>query len=97
MEAANGEPFGAAFYNPHSLIALRLLGASAAAPVDADFLAGLLARALALRETLYDAPFYRLVHAEAEHQVPPPDRTEQRGSRGRPAEADRQWAKGTPA
>jgi 23S rRNA (cytosine1962-C5)-methyltransferase len=66
VQAASGEPLGAAFYNPHSLIALRLLGASAAAPIDADFLAGRLARALRLREALYDRPFYRLAHAEAD-------------------------------
>jgi 23S rRNA (cytosine1962-C5)-methyltransferase len=66
VEAGSGEPLGAAFYNPHSLIALRLLGLSAAAPIDAGFLADRLARALALREALYDRPFYRLVHAEAD-------------------------------
>jgi 23S rRNA (cytosine1962-C5)-methyltransferase len=66
VESAGGEPLGAAFYNPHSLIALRLLGASAAAPIDGDFLAGRLTRALALRATLYERPFYRLAHAEAD-------------------------------
>ena len=66
VESAGGEPLGAAFYNPHSLIALRLLGVSAAAPIDADFLAERLGRALKLREALYDRPFYRLAHAEAD-------------------------------
>jgi 23S rRNA (cytosine1962-C5)-methyltransferase len=66
VESAGGEPLGAAFYNPHSLIALRLLGASAAAPIDADFLAARLTRALALRAALYERPFYRLAHAEAD-------------------------------
>jgi 23S rRNA (cytosine1962-C5)-methyltransferase len=66
VEAASGEPLGAAFYNPHSLIALRLLGLSAAAPVDSGFLADRHVRALGLREARYDRPFYRLVHAEAD-------------------------------
>jgi len=66
VESAGGDSLGAAFYNPHSLIALRLLGASAAAPVDADFLADRLSRALALRQALYERPYYRLVHAEAD-------------------------------
>lgn len=66
VESAGGESLGAAFYNPHSLIALRLLGASAAAPIDAEFFAERLSRALALRETLYGRPFYRLLHAEAD-------------------------------
>ena len=34
--------------------------------IDADFFAARLTRALALREALYDKPFYRLVHAEGD-------------------------------
>ena len=34
--------------------------------MDAAWFAARLARALALREALFDAPFYRLVHAEAD-------------------------------
>jgi 23S rRNA (cytosine1962-C5)-methyltransferase len=36
------------------------------AVIDAEWLAAKLTRALQLRERLYDAPFYRLVHAEAD-------------------------------
>lgn len=64
--AANGEPLGAAAVNPHSLIVGRLLDRDVAAVCDPAFLAGRLARALALRERLFDAPFYRLVHAEGD-------------------------------
>ena len=35
-------------------------------PIDAGWFAARLRRALALREALFDAPFYRLVHAEAD-------------------------------
>lgn len=64
--AANGDTLGAAAVNPHSLVVGRLLDRDPAAACDADFLAGRLARALALREKLFDAPFYRLVHAEGD-------------------------------
>lgn len=62
----DGRALGAAFFNPHSLIAARMLAGDAAAAIDAGFIAARLRAALALRETLYDKPFYRLVHAEAD-------------------------------
>jgi hypothetical protein len=66
VKAQDGRPVGTALFNPHSLIAGRLLAADPEIAVDADFLARRLERALALRERLYDKPFYRLVHAEAD-------------------------------
>ncbi len=36
------------------------------AVIDRTWLAGRIARALELRERLYDSPYYRLVHAEAD-------------------------------
>jgi 23S rRNA (cytosine1962-C5)-methyltransferase len=66
VKAQDGRPVGTALFNPHSLIAGRLLAADPDIAVDADFLARRLERALALRERLYDKPFYRLVHAEAD-------------------------------
>lgn len=63
---AGGEKLGVGFFNPHSLIAVRLLSRDAAATIDAAFLAARLRRALALRELLYARPCYRLVHAEAD-------------------------------
>ncbi|MFO1208249.1 MAG: class I SAM-dependent methyltransferase [Amaricoccus sp.] len=59
-------PLGAAAFNAGSKIAARLLDPDPAAAIDADWLARRLARALALREALFDAPFYRLAHAEAD-------------------------------
>jgi 23S rRNA (cytosine1962-C5)-methyltransferase len=62
---AGGALLGTGYFNPRSLIAIRLL-----APPDVEigkaFLAERLRRALALRERLYTAPFYRLVHAEGD-------------------------------
>ncbi|HET6618764.1 MAG TPA: class I SAM-dependent rRNA methyltransferase [Dongiaceae bacterium] len=63
---ADGRPLGAAFFNPHSLIAARLLTRDADRAIDETFLRRRLERALALRERLIGVPFYRLVHAEAD-------------------------------
>src|SRR5690606_2701932 len=65
MNAA-GEPEGLALFNRHTLIAARLLTRAVKHPIDEAFLAERLARALALRQRLYDKPFYRLIHAEAD-------------------------------
>lgn len=66
LQDAERRPLGAAAFNAGSKIALRMLDRNPAAVIDADWCAARLARALALRETLFDAPFYRLVHAEAD-------------------------------
>ena len=66
VETHQGEPLGCAFFNPHSLIALRLLDGDGERAIDTDFLAEHLMSALAWRDRLYDTPYYRLVHAEAD-------------------------------
>ena len=66
LETSAGEALGIAFFNPHSLVAARLLCRDADAAIDASFLAARLSRARALREALYREPYYRLVHAEAD-------------------------------
>lgn len=63
---AGGEPLGCATFNAHSLIAGRLLDRDADAAIDAGFIGARIETALALRERLFDTPFYRLVHAEAD-------------------------------
>ena len=57
---------GVAQFNPHSLIAARMLTRNKDAEIDRAFVARRLARALQLRERLFDEPYYRLVHAEAD-------------------------------
>ena len=66
VQDAERRPLGAGAFNGASKIAIRMLDADPAAVIDADWFAGRLRRALALREALFDAPFYRLVHAEAD-------------------------------
>ncbi len=60
-----GTPIGAGYFNPKSLIAVRLL-AGPDAEIGRQLLKEKLRRAVALRERLFDAPFYRLVHAEGD-------------------------------
>ncbi|MDE2071842.1 MAG: class I SAM-dependent rRNA methyltransferase [Alphaproteobacteria bacterium] len=62
----DGREFGTFCFNPRSLIALRRFSPAPDAAIDADFFATRLARALKLREAFYDAPFYRLAHAEGD-------------------------------
>ncbi|AJE47651.1 RSP_2647 family RNA methyltransferase [Celeribacter indicus] len=52
--------------NPKSRIFARVLDREETARIDADWFAARLGTALAHRERLFDAPFYRLVHAEAD-------------------------------
>jgi 23S rRNA (cytosine1962-C5)-methyltransferase len=62
----DGRDFGTGYFNPQSLIAVRLLARAAGTAIDADFFAERIGRALALRNQLYQRPFYRLVHAEGD-------------------------------
>src|SRR5580704_13691509 len=66
LKRADGRPLGVAMFNPHTLLAARLLDRDVARPIGRRFLARRLDRALKLRERLYRAPYYRLVHAEAD-------------------------------
>src|SRR5712691_8428471 len=66
LRRADERPFGVAMFNPHTLIAGRLLDRDAGRAIDRRFFARRLERALKLRERLYDRPYYRLVHAEAD-------------------------------
>ncbi len=66
LKAADGRPLGLATFNPHTLVAARLLDRDPAQAVDRDFFATRLRRALEIRARLYDEAFYRLIHAEAD-------------------------------
>jgi 23S rRNA (cytosine1962-C5)-methyltransferase len=66
LQAANGEPLGLASFNARTLIAGRLLTRQSDAAIDVDFFAARLRAALDLRARLFQRPFYRLVHAEAD-------------------------------
>jgi 23S rRNA (cytosine1962-C5)-methyltransferase len=66
LRRADGSPLGVAMFNPHTLLAARLLDRDTARPIGRRFLARRIGRALKLRERLFDEPYYRLVHAEAD-------------------------------
>jgi 23S rRNA (cytosine1962-C5)-methyltransferase len=66
VRGSDGQSFGTGYFNPRSLIAVRLLADDCDVAIDADFFAARLGRALALRDSLYARPFYRLCHAEGD-------------------------------
>jgi 23S rRNA (cytosine1962-C5)-methyltransferase len=57
---------GYAYVNPHALICARILGRDARYPPGRSLLVHRLQVALALRERLYDTPYYRLAYGEAD-------------------------------
>ena len=59
-------PLGTAMFNPQPLICARILDRDSDAPIDVDWLSTKFRAALSLRERMFDQPFYRLVHAEAD-------------------------------
>ena len=66
LRRADGSALGVGMFNPHSLLAARLLDRDCGRAIDRRFLAPRIERALRLRERLFETPYYRLVHAEAD-------------------------------
>lgn len=66
LEDGERRVLGLVTVNTKSKIIARMLDRDPAAVIDQAWFAARLGRALALRARLYDAPFYRLVHAEAD-------------------------------
>jgi 23S rRNA (cytosine1962-C5)-methyltransferase len=66
LRRADESPLGVAMFNPHTLLAARLLDRDVVRPIGRRFFTRRLERALRLRDRLFDAPYYRLVHAEAD-------------------------------
>jgi len=60
------KPIGIGYVNPASLIAARLVVRGLAHPVDRSLIVHRLNVALALRERLYEEPYYRLVFGESD-------------------------------
>jgi 23S rRNA (cytosine1962-C5)-methyltransferase len=63
---ARGKAMGVATVNGRALLCGRLLTSNHKAEINADWFANRLRSALALRERLYDRPFYRLVYGESD-------------------------------
>lgn len=66
LEDGERRPLGLVTVNPRSKIIARMLDRDPEAVIGQDWFAARIGRALTLRARLYDAPFYRLIHAEAD-------------------------------
>lgn len=66
LEDAGRDAVGLVAVNPMSKIIGRMLDLDPDATIDQAWLAARLRRALDLRDRMFDAPYYRLVHAEAD-------------------------------
>lgn len=66
LEDGERRPLGLVTVNTKSKIICRVLDRDPAATIDEAWFATRLERALSLRARLFDLPFYRLVHAEAD-------------------------------
>jgi len=66
LEDGERQPLGLGVATVEAKIGLRLLDRNPEAVIDEGWLRARIDAALALRERLYDAPFYRLIHAEGD-------------------------------
>ena len=66
VEDSERRPIGLGGINPESKIAVRILDRNIEAEIDQIWFSKRLTAALQLREVLFEQPFYRLVHAEAD-------------------------------
>jgi 23S rRNA (cytosine1962-C5)-methyltransferase len=66
LQDAARNPLGACAFNANSKIICRVLDRDPEAQIDQTWLSARLTRALDLRDRLYDMPYYRLIHAEAD-------------------------------
>lgn len=66
LEDGERRPLGLVTVNTKSKIIARMLDRDPEAVIDQAWFAARLRRALSMRERLFDAPFYRLIHAEAD-------------------------------
>ncbi|MGH8442434.1 MAG: class I SAM-dependent rRNA methyltransferase [Nevskiaceae bacterium] len=63
---ARGKVMGVGYVNPRTLLAARMLTSNGKADIDPAWFANRIRSALALRERLYDRPYYRLVYGESD-------------------------------
>ncbi|MGV6839713.1 MAG: RSP_2647 family RNA methyltransferase [Planktomarina sp.] len=66
LEDADRNAIAQVTVNTGSKIAARVLDLNLDATIDAAWIAAKIQTALSLREALFDAPYYRLIHAEAD-------------------------------
>ena len=63
----NNPEFALAYFNPHSLIAGRILTHNISQKIDEGFLVEKISQAQNLRQKFFDKPFYRLINSEGDY------------------------------
>ncbi|MFV0421902.1 class I SAM-dependent rRNA methyltransferase [Oleidesulfovibrio sp.] len=63
---SGGSPVASAYVHPSSLIAARVISLEPDVPFNAELLHRRISEALAMREMIFDKPYYRMVFAEAD-------------------------------
>jgi len=66
IESASGKFLAHAYVNPTSLICARITSRNKSLPFSSTVLRERLTQALALRERMFDEPYYRMVHSEGD-------------------------------
>ncbi|WP_299922086.1 RSP_2647 family RNA methyltransferase [uncultured Pelagimonas sp.] len=66
LEDHERQALGVVAVNPTSKIVARMLDRNVLANIDRDWVFDKLTKAVAMRDRLYDKPFYRLIHAEGD-------------------------------
>jgi 23S rRNA (cytosine1962-C5)-methyltransferase len=66
LQDADRNDIGLVAVTPGSRIMCRMLDRDLTARIDQDWFVARIGKALTMRERLYDQPFYRLIHAEAD-------------------------------
>jgi len=63
----DGQPYGTGYFNPNSLISVRVLDSAPDIILGENYFVKRLARARDLRDAVYKSPYYRLIHAEGDY------------------------------
>lgn len=66
VKSYNGKNLGIGYINPHTLLCGRLLTRDTNTEINIDFFKTRIERALALRQTCFRQPFYRLIYSESD-------------------------------
>jgi 23S rRNA (cytosine1962-C5)-methyltransferase len=62
----SGKPLGSAYINPNTLVCARLISRKPSQKMGGNFFKDRITNALALRERLFDKPYYRLIFGESD-------------------------------
>jgi 23S rRNA (cytosine1962-C5)-methyltransferase len=66
VKSHSGKALGTAYINPHSLICARIISHKSNIVLSTEFFESRIRQALALRERLYQKPYYRLIFGESD-------------------------------